>query len=456
MPPIEKYLRINYVKEKIYKNFEDDFIRVPTDRKIKLLLMTLVTLNILECEVYFIADDLRYYDFLGQWKLCAYTLRGVNPYPLIGVEIPAIKELGIIPAYWGTTPYGLLLGNLFYAGFLSMSTAAQIPSTPFSIDKDLQAYRAINSTLEPAEIYFIVINIIVLSATAIIIFKAFKNFSRKLAWTSALLAIFSFSLLIPLINTGNASGTISCLLILICLLQEDYPKLSGILLAFAMVKPQLALIFCVTLLLMRKFKIIFIAAAIDIAAWLIVSLMVNTSPITLLTEFLSTGAGGNESYAGIFTLFTASNHNLAMLLSMLTGIIYVCIGHKLLSDCKITAFKFFPACIASTFWCYSFYSEFYILILPIIVCVYVMIESKEIVIPFGAALFMTFGVFFWMFFLFNRTISELLGVVDWNTLLSLNTVPNYVVHTWITRTFFEVVVILSGIYLCRRLKNILG
>ena len=244
------------------------------------------------------------------------------------------------------------------------------------------------------------------------------------------------------------------MLILICLLQENYPKLSGILLAFAMVKPQLALIFCLTLLLMRRFKILFIAAAIDIAAWLIVSFMVNTSPITLLTEFLATGAGGNKSYAGIFTLFTASDHNLAMLLSMAAGIIYVCIGHKLLSDCKISAFKFLPACIAATFWCYSFYNDFYILILPVAACVYVMIESKNFAIPFGAALFMTFGIFLWMLFLFNGTISEMLGVVDWNTLLNINSVQDYVVHTWIIRTFFESVVILIGIYLCRRLKSI--
>ena len=385
--------------------------------------------------------------------MCAYTLHGIDPYPLIGAEVPAVKELGIIPEDWGTTPYGLLLGNLFYAGFLAMATAAFIPSTPMTIGKDLTAYRATNATFEPAEIYLIVVNVILLLATAIIIFQTFKNLSHKFALPAFLLAIFSTAQLIPLVNTGNASSIICCLLILISFLQEDHPKLSGILLAFAMVKPQLALIFCLTLLLMRKFKILFIAAAIDIAAWLIVSFMVNTSPITLLTEFVAAGAGGDKSYAGIFTLFTASNHNLAMELSMLAGIIYVCICHKFLSGCKISAFKFFPACIAATFWSYSFYNDFYILILPVIICVYVMIESRDFAIPFGSALFMTFGVFFWMIFI--TKINSLLGVVDWNTLLSLNTVPNYVVHTWITRTFFESLIILIGLYLCRRLRNIL-
>ena len=425
-----------------------------TDRRINIALIALVTLNIFEWEFYLILDDLRYQDILGHWKLCAYALHGIDPYPLIGAEISAVKEIGIIPAGWGTTPHGLLLGNLFYAGFLAMSMAAFIPSEPFSIKQDFDAYRDINSTLEPTEIYFIVISVAFVLVTAIVIFQTFKTFSKRLAWTSALLAIFSYSLLLPLKNTGNASGAICCMLILICLLHEKYPKLSGVLLAFAMVKPQLALIFCVTLLLMRRFKILFTAAAIDIAAWLIVSFMTSTGPIVLLKEFLATGAGGNISYAGIFTLFTASDHPLAMGLSMLAGIIYVCIGHKLLSECKINVFNFFPACIAATFWCYSFYSEFYILILPVIVCVYVMIESKEIAIPFLSVLFMTFIIFFWMFFLFNGTISEIIGVIDWKALLSLTSVDEVIVHAWIVRTLFEVGVILIGCDLCRRLKNI--
>ena len=422
------------------------------DKKINIALIALVGLNILACIICLLYDKMVYQDFLGQWKLCAYALRGIDPYPLIGVEVPEVKELGIIPAKWGTTPYGLLLGNLFYAGFLAMSTAELIPSTPLSIGKDLKAYREINSTLEPAEIYFIVLNIIILLTTAIIIFNYFKKFSRKFAWGSTFLSIFSFAQLIPLTNTGNASSVVCCLLIMICFLQENYPKLAGIFLALAMVKPQMALIFCLTLLLMRRFKILCIAAAIDIAAWLIVSLMVHTSPIVLLTEFLSADTGGAKSYAGIFTLFTASDHHLAMVLSMLAGIIYVCIGHKFLSDCKISAFKFFPACIASTFWCYSFYNDFYILILPAIVCAYVMLESKEVAIPFSAAMFMTFGVFIWMFSLLE--IPTIFGNFDLQGLFSLNSVPDYVVQTWVIRTFFESMLILIGIYLCRRLKNI--
>ena len=409
-----------------------------TDRKINVALIALVALNILACIIGWLKIPHLYQDLLGQWKLCAYALRGIDPYPLIGVETPAVEELGIIPKYWGTTPYGLLLGNLFYAGFLEMSTVSFSP----------------NAALEPPEIYFIALNAIFLLVTTVIIFQTLKNLSNKLAWTSALLAIFSFPLLIPLKNTGNASSIICCMLILIGFWHEKYPKLSGILLAFAMVKPQLALIFCVTLLLMRRFRILLIAAAIDIAAWLIVSFITQTSPLVLLTEFLATGAGGDKSYAGIFTLFTASDHHLAMGLSMLAGIIYVCIGHKLLSECKISVFKFFPACIALTFWCYSFYNEFYILILPVIVCVYVMIESKKIAIPFVSALFMTIGIFFWMYFVLNGTISKLIGVVDWNALLSLTSVEDFVVHTWIMRTLFESGVILIGAYLCLRLKNI--
>lgn len=412
---------------------------------------TLVGLNFLIWILCLPINTLAYQDFLGQWKLCAYTLRGTDPYPLVGVETPAIEELGIIPTGWGTTPWGLLLGNLFYPAFLDWKAAAFIPSTATSILEDLQAYRELNSALEPAEIYFVVINVLLLLATAIIVFKYFKPISKDMALTSCLISIFSFAQLIPLKNTGNASSIVCCLMILICLLHEKYPKLSGILLAFAMVKPQLALIFCLPLLLMRRFKMVVIAALIDISAWLIVSIMTSTSPTTLLTEFLSADIGGSKNYAGIFTLFTASNYNLAMLLSMLAGIIYVIVCHKLLSDCKICAFKFFPACIAATFWCYSFSNEFYILILPAIVCIYLIVKSRDFVVPFGAALFMTVGIFILM--LWFEAFNEVLGNFDWNALLALDNVQEYVI-LWIMRTIFEGVTILIGLYLCRRLKNV--
>ena len=425
-----------------------------SDQKINRILITLVEINIFIWAIgLFFNKPPTYGDFLGQWKLCAYALRGLDPYPLIGVEIPVIEELGIIPNNWGTTPWGLLLGNLFYPGFLPMKIAAFIPTSSLSIEKDIQAYREINFTPEPAEIYFIILNVIILLATSIIIFKHFKILSRKLAWTSCLLSIFSFSQLVSLNQTGNAGSIICCLLILVCLLQDRYPKLSGIFLALAMVKPQLALIFCLTLLIMRRFKILFIAAAIDIAAWLIVSFMLQKSPMILFMEFLSADTGGSRNYSGIFTLFTASDYNLAMGLSMLAGIIYVVIGHKFLKDCKISAFKFVPACIASTFWCYSFYNEFYILLLPVAVCIYIMVKFQDFDIPFISVLFMTFGIFLWL--MFFEQISTLLGNVDWNALFSLGSMYGKVVHLWIVRTFFEVGVILIGIYICRRLKNIL-
>ncbi|MBQ3446073.1 MAG: hypothetical protein IJG37_00335 [Synergistaceae bacterium] len=57
-------------------------------------------------------------DFPGQWRSCAYVLRGVDHYPYIGAgNIPdAVKDIGIIPATWNAVPWGTVLGNVFYFG----------------------------------------------------------------------------------------------------------------------------------------------------------------------------------------------------------------------------------------------------------------------------------------------------------------------------------------------------
>lgn len=60
------------------------------------------------------------FDFHGQWALCAYTLRGIDPYPIIGLTTPTLEDIGIIPAAWSTTPWGLILGNFFYPGFMTL------------------------------------------------------------------------------------------------------------------------------------------------------------------------------------------------------------------------------------------------------------------------------------------------------------------------------------------------
>ena len=62
-------------------------------------------------------------DLLGQWKICAYTLKGMDPFALaISGEKP-IEAIGTIPPSFSTVPWACTLGNVFYPGFLSFEVA---------------------------------------------------------------------------------------------------------------------------------------------------------------------------------------------------------------------------------------------------------------------------------------------------------------------------------------------
>ena len=116
-------------------------------------------------------------DLTGQRTLCAYTLRGFDPYPLIGVDPPALNDIGVIPKDFGTALF-------------------------------------------------------ILPATVMLSM-----------WY------------------GNAGGGVSCLLIIGCVICDRRPFLTGVLLSLAMIKPQVALTFCILFLLQRRFKVLLTAAA---------------------------------------------------------------------------------------------------------------------------------------------------------------------------------------------------
>ena len=227
--------------------------------------------------------DAIFYDFDGQWALNAYALNVVNPYQVRGMTTPLIEEIGIIRADWSTMPWGLVLGNFFYPGFLSATNAA---------------------------IYLFALNAFFLLTTAQFLAK---NFNVGLdgrtifrVTITAFLGHFAISTCF-----GNAGAIICCLLIICCLQADESPIFAGMLLSLAMVKPQVALPICLALLLRKNFKVLLTAAAIDLAAWLVACLMTGELPWILLSESLTSGAGGDGVFSGLFTLIFPENKSLA-------------------------------------------------------------------------------------------------------------------------------------------------
>ena len=119
-------------------------------------------------------------DFYGQWTLCAYTLRGIDPYQQTGIEPPLLPDVGAIPAGWGTSPWGLILGNLFYPGYLSHNAAAM---------------------------QFFLLSIAMIALTAYILFKRLKDLPRPTAFLIAL-SLMAAPNFWRALHQGNCGGMI--------------------------------------------------------------------------------------------------------------------------------------------------------------------------------------------------------------------------------------------------------
>lgn len=298
------------------------------------------------------AHGLGWSDFYGQTRLCAYTLHGVNPFPIAGDSLAHIEKLGVVPQHFSTTPWGLLLGNIFYPGFLPLTAS---------------------------RIYFILLNFIAIISVAFSVHKKLAEKQTYVRFGIPMLALTSFTFWHAL-HQGNAGGIICCLIILAILWHNDFPVLSGIALAFAMVKPQISALVCLSFLLQRKYKPIFVAALIDIAAWLFVALIVRTSPVQLVRDFLSVATDSKtaNNFKGIATILKgliSDSHILP--LSMSIGIIFVLIFHFLLKNKQSSLYAFFPACIAAYFWSYSYGNDRFILFIPLMLAIFFLEDAKS-------------------------------------------------------------------------------
>ncbi len=354
---------------------------------------------LLELKNFWWAAQYPLFDFHGQWALCVYTLRGVDPYSIIGIKTPLIEEIGIIPAGWSTTPWGLVLGNFFYPGFLEWLDAVK---------------------------YFILLNIFLLLATALVLKKFFPLAAMILP---AFFASFFISMYF-----GNAGAVICCLLILSCIFADELPILSGLLIGVAMVKPQVALPICFALLLRKNFKVLLTAAIMNFLAWGAAALMTNQSPITLLTEFFSVKTGGNVVFSGLFSLVFPEDKSLAMLTSMFAGCLFIWLTWRLgFKDKKI--FWACPAYLATTFFAYSFHNEFFILILPALACLHFADRADYLpmkIFWLAAFIFLALGVY--VLFLLLRIFGA-----------------DLITAFWVTRTIFAVAIILIGFFMARTL-----
>ena len=364
-------------------------------------------------------DGTAWQDFSTQWRICAYTLRGVNIYNLRD-NVGYIPEIGSIGSGFHAMPWGFLLANVFYGGFLPYHTA---------------------------EIYFIAANVAAIIAVSCLLYAKTKTLSKEFGVMSFIVSLTSVNFSVAL-HEGNAGGIICAVLVIAWLICDEHPYLSGILIGLAMVKPQDAAIVCVALLLMKRFVPVLIAAVIDIAAWAAVSVILKRGMLELITEFLfhsdrvSSTPDAVNPFAGIFTL-TTDNFLLSVAASMIFGIIFVYVMYRYLPADMPEMFKIYPPFMAMTFWCYSYVNDSYVLVIPTCLCLRLMMQSENLsgfVSWLLNGLFCAEGLFF--------------RSVVYRVLMKMYSSLSYPKAYDIARTIYELGIIAIGIALCLKLRRV--
>lgn len=321
-----------------------------------LMLIGLTVLCIIEtCSfiaVSYAREDITWGDFDNQWKFCAYTLHGINPFLHVGSQIAPIEEIGIIPEYWSTSPWGLILSNIFYPGFLSIGIG---------------------------RIYYVVLCVVTTIAVSLALYKETQNEDKLFRVFAVSFPLYT--VLLWLLPHANCSRIMICLAILVCLYSERQ-IFSGILLGIILIKPQLAGLICLEFLFQKKFKALVIAALIDFLAWGAASLLTKTAPLMLLKDFLAINTGGDYCYRGILTFLVkyGANSNVILLINMILGVVFVTAFHFVWGkdDSTLgTFFAFFPAWVATNFWSYQHLYDRAMLFIPVMFFAYTLFCSTD-------------------------------------------------------------------------------
>ena len=375
-----------------------------TTRKNTALLSIVVFLSAL-CAYHLFHDGLNWIDQPLHWRICAYTLRGIDIYSLRdGTNL--IPEIGTVGAGFHATPWGCLLQTVFYGGFLNY---------------------------EASRIYFVALNFVVLVIASLVLYFKARKISSRLGIFALVLSLLSADFMTSL-YTCNAGAMIAAFMLIAWLNSDEHEYLSGILLGLAMIKPQDAAIVCLVFLMMKKFKPLIVAAVIDVSAWFAVSVLTRRGMLELVKLFLfSPHRNEGAMFRGIFSL--AFEPMTAIAASMLFGIIFACLLHCFLPREMPEMFRIYPASIAITFWCYSTANDYYVLVVPAIVCVFLM---------------MTTGKIFWLL----STIYCSYGIIIRSILRRLMSLPGGQLD--IPLTIHETGLIILSVIICVELRRIYG
>lgn len=376
---------------------------------LKNFMLAIAIFNITNCLFHIYKHKLSAHDFIWVWKECACALKGIDVFDAISKQM-YIDGIGYMPVASATVPWARIIGNIIHPGFFSMNWAIVYGYVVYalivvlawwSVSKKLSAYHVIGKRYA----YFL---------TGLFFLMPFY-------WVDGLMVL-------------NNGFVISFLLIIVAMISDTNEYWAGFVLALAMMKPQMALLFYITLFFKKKYKTIVVSGSLLVASWLIYILMVGGNPLLQVKEILGQSEEKSAEFIwfGIMDWMTklGVSGTVTMCCSMLVGILFTIVITFLImkSKYKNNLFVLFsiPA-FFSTIWCYKSETDLMILILPSIIIMLLCADRN-------AKWIQLFGVMYLSIFnvkIFTGGIRRLVGY-DW--IMGRN------IDAWVRLIFFVAVI----------------
>lgn len=314
------------------------------------------------------------------WRNTAYAIRGYDLRRVAedGIIVDSIGRMGAAIIM----PWGRLLANLIYPGFLP---------------------------LRVVRIYYYVILLGSMVMTGWLIHrwmkKEFPSFSNILLTVALVLMPLYWD---DALDTGNMGGVLCMFIIMAVFLLDEHPVWASFLLAMACIKPQNVGLFLLVLLIRKKWKILFGTGGFALGGWALSELYVricgmlreavivahaqeavpvrevSSEAAQIINGYAGNGQGSSNDFFmyGIFSKMLEHGWNSYQVLiaSACLGIVFTCamlflLRKTKLSDSMVAAFA--VAALGSVFWCYKTPCDEVIMILCNLLVVYYWTASGQ-------------------------------------------------------------------------------
>lgn len=165
---------------------------------------------------------------------------------------------------------------------------------------------------------------------------------------------------------------LGCLLLLWIMLDSHHDMLAGIIYSFIMIKPQIGVLLIFPLLFNKKYKTIFLAAAICLAETCFTAWMLRKSPFELILQIPKIGAPFYKGFLAEMAMKILGSIGQYMVMGL-----FICLtacGSFLVRNAKKAWIHFLPASAFIPFWTYSQYYDC-LVTLPCII--YILKEKNK-------------------------------------------------------------------------------